>query len=258
MAAKVIAIANQKGGCGKTTSAINIADGLRHKGYKVLLWDLDPQCNSTSHYGAKTTDTVTTLDIFNGESTAVDAIQHTDKGDIIPCDKGLVGRDMEFSAKTGGQIIVKNKIKPLLDVYDFIIFDTPPNVGVFFSNAILAADGVVIPITPDKYAIDGVGDILDTVNQAKEIANPDLINYGILYTGMNKSKNIDREIAEGLPKMAKALNFKLFPYVGVCQEINDAKKNCVSLFDKYPKSKAVTDYKDIVKVLLKEVKKNVT
>ena len=200
-----IAITNQKGGVGKTTTAINLADSLKHIGYNVLLVDIDPQSNSTSTYQANL-DEFTIYDLMDKKCTTKEAIQHTDMGDIIAGDPLL----SELESKLVGNIGGYNILKKALLQYDFVIIDTPPNLGVFMLNALTASNGCIVPIKAEVYAVDGLNLIIKTVNDVIENANPELNFYGVMLTAYDVRNAQDKAIWEQLPVVGEQSGFRVF------------------------------------------------
>ena len=257
-----IAIANQKGGIGKTTTALNLADGLVHIGYKVLFIDLDPQRNSTTTYGAKIENTNTIVDVLKKDCKASEAIQHMPMGDIIAGDQLLVQEEMYFNSLKARENLLKRQIKEIEDEYDYIVMDTPPNLGVYMINALTAADGCIIPIEAESYAIDGLSLLIDTVNEVVDALNEDLKIYGVLLNKYDSRNKLDRMIKEALPEVAKEKKFYAFQTVirisqaiknvqslGNIEGGEDEIKNR-SLFQSYPSSNAAIDYANFIKELL--------
>ena len=158
---KTLAIINQKGGVGKSTTAEALAAGLFLKGYSVLSIGLDAQSNMTYTAGAKT-DGATALGVLTGEIPAKDAIQHTESGDIIPASKALAGADA-FIAEAGKEYRLREALEPIRGEYDFIIVDTPPALGILTINALTACDSVIIPAQADIYSLQGGEQLAGTI-----------------------------------------------------------------------------------------------
>lgn len=248
-----IAIANQKGGVGKTTTALNIADALIHCNYKVLFLDLDPQCNSTSSYNAKIEKTNTIYDVVNGECIPTEAIQHTGFGDIIAGDRLLTECEGKLLTNIGGYNVIKKALQQIEETcdYDFAIMDTPPNLGIYMLNALTAANGCIIPLKAEKYAIDGLKLLIETINGVIENTNEKLKIYGVLLTAYDKRTSLDKGVWKNLPNVGKIYNFNVFKNpIRVCQTIKDAQADGVSLFQKEPNCNGSLDYIHIVKELL--------
>ena len=254
---QTIAIANQKGGVGKTTTALCLADTLKHIGYNVLYIDVDPQGNSTSHYQAVTENEYTIYDIFNKECTAQQAIQHTDIGDIIPGD-GLISEiETKVITSLGGHNILKNSLNKISDEYDFCIIDTPPNLGVYMLNALIAADTVIIPVKAEKYAIDGLQKLLDTINDVLAEANPSLSIAGVLLTAYDRRNELDRKLWNTLPEVGESIGMRVFKTpVRICQDIKKSQDRMVSLIDEYPNTNGAVDYIKVTKELLEGIEKS--
>ena len=266
----VIAITNQKGGVGKTTTAINIADALRHTNCDVLFIDMDPQCNATSTYGAAIEGVNTIVDVLKKDCKAEEAIQTTPLGDIIAGDTLLAQEEPAFNSRTARENLLKNAIKTVVKNYDYVIIDPPPNLGIYMINALTAADGCVIPIKAEQYAIDGLKRLIDTINDVIENVNPDLAVYGVLLTAYDARNSLDREILEELPTAGKTLGFNVFEHpIRINQAIKKIQslKNGEtedgevvianrSLYDNYASCNAAHDYVAVVKEIMKEIKKN--
>ena len=249
-----IALVNKKGGVGKTTSAINIADVLIHRKKKVLLIDLDPQHNATKTYGAVFDGVSTVYDVLSGEGTAEEAIQHTAFGDIIAGDEILSTEETMFQNKIGREQLLKKGIRSIEDRYDYIIMDTPPNTGVYMLNALTAADGCIIPINCDDYAVSGLSQILSVIRDVIENVNEKLRIYGVLLVAYDKRNALDRSILDLLPEQGKKSDFPVFKTpIRTCVEVRAAKSGKRSLIETSPKCNAALDYKAVVKELLKEI-----
>lgn len=258
-----IAIANQKGGVGKTTTTINLADALRHFNYRVLVIDLDPQGNTTDTYGAVAEDEYSIVDVLNNECKTTEAIQHLPMGDIIPGDKVLTSELDHFNSQMGREKLLKKKLKEVEDEYDFIIIDTPPTLGLYMINALTAANGCIIPLQAERYSVNGLGELFDTIQQIKENElNTDLQVYGTVITKFDTRNGLDKELREGLPAIAEQYGFRNFnSCIRISQEVkkaqnmnfSDEEEINRSLFDNFSSSNAAKDYVDFTKELLEVV-----
>lgn len=250
-----IAIANQKGGVAKTTTALCLANGLQECGYKVLMIDMDPQCNTSSTYRAVQEETATLYDLLHEDCTIEEAIQTTESGDIVSGDSNLAGIEGEFAAHIKNYSLLRKALKTIDDKYDFTIIDTPPNIGFYMTSALVASSGVIIPLKAEKFAIDGLAQIMANINDARDV-NPDLQIYGVLLTVYDKRTALDTVVHEQLPEIGKEQGFKVFKTsIRTCQQIKEAQSRQVRLFDEYPNCNAAIDYANLIKELLEEVKK---
>lgn len=187
---KIVALANQKGGVGKTTTAINLAADLAVMGKKILLVDADPQANATSGLG---------FDIKNrgiyecimGDCMAQDVILQSEdikKLSLLPSSIDLVGADAELSQLDGGHFRIKNVLEPVKDLYDFIFIDCSPSLGFTTLNALVAADSVLIPVQCEYFALEGLGKLLNTIKMTKSKLNPQLEIEGFVMTMYQRSR----------------------------------------------------------------------
>ena len=250
--ARIIAITNQKGGVGKTTTAVSLATGLNLKGYKTLLIDNDPQCNSTDTYRAVVEETPTLHDLLFENEKAIDCIQHTEIGDIIPCDPLMQQAEQRFPNDNSRSFILREKCAELNELYDFIIIDTPPTMGVILSNVLTFANEIIIPVTCDRYGLAGMELLQQTIASAKRYTNPNLNITGMVLIKYSDRLNICKEISEGLPRVAEKMKTKVFnSYIREsvsCRESQSAKQ---SIFDYAPKSTTAIDYMNLCNEVVK-------
>lgn len=239
---KIIAIANQKGGVGKTTTATALAAGLRKEGRTTLLIDTDPQGNASDTFGAAMEDVPTIYDVFTAESTLTEAIQHTPQGDIIPGDIRMSGADMQFT-RQGREYLLRKALQPVAPNYEFIIIDTPPSLGIITINVLTAAYALIVPMVADRYSLQGIRQLSDTIDTVREYSNPQLKIDGILLTRYNNRTILSRDIRELISELAKSWETKVYNTT-IRQSISqqESQTQQESIFDYAPESTAGQDY----------------
>ena len=196
--AKIIAVTNQKGGVGKTTTAINLSALVAESGKRVLLVDIDPQGNATSGLGKADTDSNTVYEVLLGEAEAKDAIVSTGFGtlDLMPTAIELAGAEIELVSVENREGLLKAALTTLRDDYDYIFIDCPPSLSLLTLNALTAADSVLIPIQCEYYALEGVGQLVNTIKLMKKRLNPDLEVEGILLTMFDGRTNLCAQVVQ--------------------------------------------------------------
>lgn len=203
---KIIIIANQKGGVGKTTTAINLSAALAQHGMKVLAIDCDPQGNCTSGLGIdKRKVKNSTYQMIIGECDIKDCIQDSviDALKVVPSSVELAGADIELIGLPDKEHILQEKIKEVTDDYDYIIIDCPPSLNVLTVNAMTAADSVIVPIQCEFYALEGLSQLLYTINLVRDRLNPDLVMDGVVFTMFDSRTNLSLQVVEDVRKNLK-------------------------------------------------------
>ena len=193
---KSIAIVNQKGGVGKTTSCVNLAAALTALGAKVLVCDFDPQGNATSGFGVDKTHSPNVYHVILGGASLSKAIINTKWADVIPANKALSGATVELINLERREFRLKDALDEVKDLYDFIFIDCPPSLELLTLDALCAADTLLVPVQCDYYALEGLSDLLYTVRLAKQRLNPNLEMEGVLLTMYDGRTNLSLQVAE--------------------------------------------------------------
>lgn len=250
---KVIAIANQKGGIGKTTTATSIAGILSERGYKTLFIDADVQCNSTDTFRAETENVATLYDVILEDSKPLsinDSIQHTEIGDVVAADPLLAEADFKLSTKgIKGLLRLKNAISGLTG-YDYVIIDTHPAVDFMLRNVLAAADEIIIPVAPGRYSFQGLRTLVDAADDAKAI-NPDLKVAGFLRVNFKENTNVAKDTSEALEEYKDILGIRLFnTVIRNCIKVPEAQTERMTLIQYDKRCTTEHDYEDFVDELI--------
>jgi chromosome partitioning protein len=194
--AKTIAIVNQKGGVGKTTTCVNLTAALHNLGKRVLLCDFDPQANSTSGMGVDKTVSLGVYDVIIGEAETKDAVVRTDYGDVLPSNKALAGAGIELIGMEHRESLLKNALAKVADQYDYIFIDCPPSLELLTLNALCASNSILVPVQGEYYALEGLSDLMNTVRIVRRSLNPALHLEGVLLTMYDGRTNLALQVAQ--------------------------------------------------------------
>jgi chromosome partitioning protein len=200
---KIIAIANQKGGVGKTTTAVNLAAAMGLLGKRTLLADVDPQGNSSSGVGIDRRKLKNTIyEVLTGEATVQDIMIHTEFSglDLLPSSMDLAAAEIELAELEHRESVLKNALVPLRNDYDFIFIDCPPSLGMITTNALCVADTLLVPIQCEYYALEGLSQLMNTVRRVKRQYNAQLEIEGVLLTMYDGRLNLTQQVVEEVKK----------------------------------------------------------
>ena len=195
--AKRIAIVNQKGGVGKTTTCVNLASALQRQGKRVLVCDFDPQANATSGLGVdKTTANPSIYEVLVEGASCAKAIVHTSYCDVVPVNKSLAGAGIEMIGMADREHLLRKALESVDDKYDYILIDCPPSLELLTLNGLCAAHSVLVPVQCEYYALEGLSDLLTTVRIVKRQLNPSLELMGVILTMYDGRTNLSMQVAE--------------------------------------------------------------
>lgn len=256
--AKIIAITNQKGGVGKTTTCSALCGGLVELKQRVLAIDLDPQGNLTFSLGADADDSFTVYDVMKGNCELADAIQHGGVCDVVPSNILLSGLELEMTG-VGREYVLREQLSAISDEYDYIILDTPPALSVLTINAYTASDELVIPMLCEILSLQGIAQLKQTIFAVKRYYNKDLSVRGILLNKYNPRYTLTKEVEELAAMIAQQLETKIFKSrISSSVSIAEAPAHGESIMTYAPRSRPVKEYMAFIEELtgLKEKGRN--
>lgn len=241
--AHILAITNQKGGVGKTTTTMNLGAGLARKGKRVLFIDMDPQC-SLSYILSGSCKGPTVADLLLQTRPVTEVIQHVEEGDLIAASPQLSSMDMMLN-QTGKEYRLREALLPIQSAYDYIIIDSPPTLGVLTVNILTAANSVIIPALADIFSLQGIGQLYSTIQAVKNYCNPSLQIAGILLVRHSNRFILNREMKRMLEDTAEKIGSRVFrSTVREAVAIRESSARCKSIYAYAPKSRQAEDYAD--------------
>lgn len=242
----IIAITNQKGGVGKTTTAASVMGSLTQRGFRVLGVDLDPQGSLGFSLGLDIESSPTIYDVLKGERSIDSVIAKTVCGDMIPSNILLSAAELEFN-RPGREFLLRNHLTIVEDQYDYIIIDTPPALNILTVNAYVAADSLIIPMAPEILSLLGVSQIKDTIESVRQYYNPRLRVLGILLNKYNARITLNREVLEMSEEIAGRLQTQVFQnYIRSGVSVAEAPAHGESVITYAPSSKPAADFNGLV------------
>lgn len=250
----IIALTNQKGGVGKTTTSSALAAGLSSfYNKKVLAIDLDPQGSLGFSLGLDIENSSTIYDVLKGNVPIQDAIQTTDYCDIITSNILLSGAELEFTS-ADRELCLKKALAPVIDHYDFIIIDTPPALNILTVNAYVAADHLIIPMAPEILSLLGLTQLKETIDSVREKLNPSLNVLGLILTKYNRRTLLAREVKEMAENIAGQIGSCVFhTQIRASVSVAEAPAHGLSVYDHAPRSNPSLDYKEFVKEVMDKI-----
>ena len=248
---KIITITNQKGGVGKTTTALSLLGALKRRKYQVLGVDLDPQGSLGFSAGVDIENSVTIYDVLKGKAPIEDAVVSTNLGDFIPSNILLSTAELEFNVP-GREYLLRDQLNKIAGDYDYIIIDTPPALNVLTVNAYVAAQGLIIPMAPEILSLLGIAQIRDTIDTVRKFYNPDLEVLGILLNRFNVRLLLNREVEDMARDIAKNLGTKVFQTkIHASVAVAESPAHGESVITYAPGSKPARDFKALLNELMR-------
>ena len=245
---KVLAIANQKGGVGKTTTTINLGSALAREGYRVLLVDLDPQANTTSGLGLKA-DSLSIYDLLFDDSKTAQAVIQAGNVSLIPSHPNLAAAEVELVSELNRERRLQNILSQT--AFDYVLIDCPPSLGILTINALTAASSVLIPVQAEYYALEGLSQLVDSIQRVRVALNQQLNIAGVLLTMVDERTSLSREVLGQVRRHFGELVFKEFVPRNV--RLAEAPSHGMSVFEHDKWSKGARAYKNLSKELINRI-----
>lgn len=248
---QIIAVTNQKGGVAKTTTVINLADGLVRAGKKVLVVDLDPQGNASSGLGIRRRELESSVyQVLIGEEEAEQAILPTDFGElyVLPADINLAGAELELVGLEERESLLLRGLTPVAPLYDYLLIDCPPSLGLLTLNALTAADSIIIPVQAEYYALEGLQQLFATFMKVRQRLNPGLAILGVLLTMYDGRINLAAQVVEQVKQHFGNLVFEVVIPRNV--RLSEAPSHGLPISYYDPKSRGAETYRELADLVI--------
>lgn len=245
-----LAIAAQKGGVGKTASALALGYLMNEAGQRILYVDLDPQANLTTQLLGRFPEGKALPEVLQGTALAVNVIQRTQQGDLLPSADRLAGKGI-LSGK-GAAVALKGILEPLKDMYDICLIDCPPSLGALTVAALTACDSVIIPAKADRFSMDAIMETLKTIKTVKENTNPDIRVMGVLITQYNGRACVNKLTLEQIQGLVKSQRITVYPPIRRAVAVEEAQYTGNSIFA--TKNNAAADYRQVAETIMRQIK----
>lgn len=250
----IISLVNQKGGVGKTATALSVGACLASKGRKVLLIDTDPQASLTASAGVELADNEPTVyEVLQGDTDINDTIKHAGAYDVIPADINLSGADIALASVAGRDFLLKEALADLKTAYDYVIIDCPPSLSVLTFMNLTASNSVIIPVQATYLALKGMAQLLDTIKLVKKRLNPELEILGAVLTMYDRRKNLDNEILENIRETFPGKTFETTISSNVA--LAEAPAFGKDIFSYKPASKGAMQYEALTNEIIERCEK---